>query len=128
MNRYTIYCTEEQTRKALELGAPIEANKDYSNGNLPETLCVYGDIVKKDAYGIGECTILHIPTAEQMLGWLEEQINVREICIQRYGNWWYQIYIDPYFHLEQQGFNTRKEATRAAIDAALEYLSNQKSK
>lgn len=24
MNRYTIYCTPEQTKKALELGAPIE--------------------------------------------------------------------------------------------------------
>lgn len=24
MNRYSILCTEEQTKKALELGAPIE--------------------------------------------------------------------------------------------------------
>lgn len=27
MNRYTIYCTAEQTKKALELGAPIKAYK-----------------------------------------------------------------------------------------------------
>ena len=34
MKKYTIYCTKEQTRKALELGAPINFNK-VGEGFLP---------------------------------------------------------------------------------------------
>ena len=33
------------------------------------------------------------------------------------------FFIDPYFHLEDNGFASRKEATLAAIDNALEYLT-----
>lgn len=29
MDRYTIYCTSEQTNKALELGAPIKVHDTY---------------------------------------------------------------------------------------------------
>lgn len=128
MDKYTIYCTPEQTKKAFELGAPIEANKDYSNGNLPETLCVYGDIIKKDAYGIGECTILHIPTTEQMIGWLEKQRNFIDVIRQENDTWLYIVYPENHSNknITVKGFSSRKEATLAAIDAALEYLTNNK--
>lgn len=103
MNKYTIYCTEEQTKKALELGAPIET-------------CGY---YYKQQFGCNTIsdTDLHIvPTAQQMIGWLEEQ--------------------GFYFRLDTSGcsveidFNCiiekinipRKEATLAAINAALSYL------
>lgn len=49
MEQYTIYCSDEQTKKALELGAPLE----YHCPNERES-------------------VYHRPTAEQMLGWLEE--------------------------------------------------------
>ncbi|MCQ2257866.1 MAG: hypothetical protein MJZ41_07735 [Bacteroidaceae bacterium] len=128
---YTTYCTPEQTKKALEFGAPIEANKDYSNGNLPETLCIYGDIINKDVYGIGECTILHIPTTCQMIGWLEEQgiqISIM-FCYQVSSlRWNYDLDNNNMILFEHNsiGYPTRKEATLAAIDAALEYLTNNK--
>lgn len=102
MNDYTIYCTEEQTKKALELGAPIKiecfstATEDY-----------WHEV---------------IPTTEQMINWLEEQgfyirLNTNGCNVE----------IDFTCILELIGIS-RKEATLAAIDAALEYLSNQKSK
>lgn len=110
MDRFTFFCTEEQTKKALELGAPIEKvchslTKEWEN---------------------------KIPTTEQMIGWLEEH----KVFVQ----------IDPIlgvccgWYISSKGYNkygyafkikvckTRKEATLAAIDAALEYLTNNKQK
>lgn len=52
MEEYTIYCTPEQTKKALELGAPIE--KDW----IPEFLFN------------NEYFSLKNPTAEQMIGFI----------------------------------------------------------
>lgn len=78
MNKYTIFCTEEQTRKALELGAPIEFEVECPV-NL-ETLerSPYPDIkMGKD----GE-PILIIPTAEQMLGWLDKQGVTFEVIME----------------------------------------------
>lgn len=117
MNRYILFCTPEQTKKALELGAPIEQ--------------VFYNVVTKEALKRYNLVFIagkeyKIPTAEQIIGWLEEQLNVREIFIRRCGNWRYEIYIDPHYHLEENGFASRKEATLAAIDAALEYLTNNK--
>lgn len=133
MDNFTIYCTQEQAKKALELGAPIKANKDYSNGNLSETLCVYGDIINKDKWGIGECTILHIPTAEQMRGWLMERLgattftNKHYSCCDREGYGYLIIGRDVILEVDAVDngrylLDSDKEATIAAIDAALDYL------
>lgn len=107
MKRYNIYCTFEQTKKALELGAPI---KYVSIGNIKK---------------------YHEPTAEQMIGWLEDQklkINIAHVdmvedCLS------FHIYEGKDRDLAvKKGYNysSRKEATLAAIDAALEYLSAHK--
>lgn len=106
MNRYTIYCTEEQAKKALELGAPIE---EFCG------LC-------PTAYIDG--IVYDIPTAEQMIEWLEDKGI--------YINIWFD---DTIYYVKVKSvdkgrlglnkfFSTRKEAALAAIDAALEYLSN----
>ena len=63
MDRYTINCTSEQTKKALALGAPI----DHSGVPFEDLESLgYSEYYKTIIYGI-------IPTAEQMIGWLEEQ-------------------------------------------------------
>lgn len=95
MERYEIRCTKEQTIKALELGAPIY--------NMPSNISVNGcgwfDYMGKSYL---------CPTAEQMIGWLEEDgkclINVA------FGD----------------GIFTRKELTLSAINSALEYLKSTK--
>lgn len=70
MNRYTIHCTESQTRKAFGLGAPIEYAKvvDAINGNsirIPEEN--------------GELYL--VPTADQMIGWLESNPQIHHITV-----------------------------------------------
>lgn len=65
MNQYTIYCTEEQTKKALKLGAPLqehpfEASIIKANEKMFSNL-----ICINDRY---YC----IPTAEQMIGFILE--------------------------------------------------------
>lgn len=108
MDKYTIRCTEEQTKKALKLGAPIEITTiDSGNPFCPH----YGAIA---------------PTAEQMIGWLEKQEDITNIVIAKPSKWVFLIYNETYYHSTGEGFNTRQEATLAAIDAALEYLSIKK--
>lgn len=113
MNNYTIYCSSEQTKKAFELGAPIEYAKviDTINGNsirMPEET--------------GEFYL--IPNAEQMIGWLEGQDGIEGITVCNTGMW-----IWGKNHTLIDGcpdYSSRQESSLAAIDAALEYLSNNK--
>lgn len=107
MNRYTLYCTAEQTKTALELGAPIEKKEIQLCDNAKNFFWYDG-------------FYYNYPTAEQMINWLE-----------KYG-----------FHFEMARFytalehdkigtmgfyeGTRNNTTLIAIDAALNYLSNNK--
>lgn len=114
MNNYTIYCTEEQTRKALGLGAPIERVIFTTNDAYKYTLVNKG--------------IFITPTAEQMQGWLEEQ-GIREVSLHHLKDVWHIcIYLDNGDIIPTEFFYaSRKEATLEAIDAALEYLNNNKN-
>lgn len=103
MEHYSIYCTAEQTKKALILHAPIKHWGNTSN--------------------------LITPTAEQMIGWLEEQRIFIHIDYDFSDN-------DKPYKCEMCLFNgmtnhrgwfiSRKEATLDAIDAALDYLIKNK--
>ena len=112
MNKYTIYCTEEQTRKALELGAPIEKHYKGTDGLTR----YYEDV---------------IPTAEEMIGWIEEQgILVDTSAAFLHTNTPSYLYRIGFrfndYVSDVVDYPSRKEATLAAIDAALEYLSRNK--
>lgn len=104
MNKYTIYCTEEQTKKALELGAPLE----YHCPNEREI-------------------VYHRPTAEQLIGWLEEQVDNIDIIRYNDRTWLYLFFPKNSSQYESEDkYQSRKEATLAAIDVALDYLSKNK--
>ena len=113
MEQYTIYCTEKQTNKALELGAPIEVDFQFNSKTV---------IINKKAY--------IVPTAEQMIGWLEGQrlviIDTIMVTDPIDGLSWYGYKLrfpwikEKYSEIK---YNSRREATLAAIDAVLEYLS-----
>lgn len=112
---YTIYCTESQIKRAIELGAQMEYAKviDTINGNsirIPEET--------------GE--FYQIPTAEQMLGWLETQGLFIPIDKSDGGHIFYKIRKGNTYICEWNSFSSRPEATLAAIDAALDYLTNNK--
>lgn len=120
INEYTIRCTVEQAKKALELGASIEFEQtiihDWSTGKpVP-----YPDIaIDKD----GE-PILIKPTSEQMIGWLETKGFRFEVeyCTM----YCMMVHINDTYICNPICAYSRPEATLAAIDAALDYLSNNK--
>lgn len=116
MSDYTIYCTEQQTRKALELCAPINFNK--VGEGLPSHYFISRE--KKGYY--------EIPTAEQMIGWLEEHIDNIEVLKNNNGKWVYLFYPTQSSRVyeSKDKFLSRKEATIAAIDLVLEYLTKAK--
>lgn len=101
MNRYEIRCTEEQTRKALEHGAPIEISADYST------------LINGVPY--------EIPTAEQMIGFLRSK-GIKFHFDDDTNYWHVSIDSEPL----SIGYGTDKNKELAAIDAALDYLSQRK--
>lgn len=126
MNRFEIRCTQEQTKKAIELGAPIftfsESFADDYRTSIYDKYCSIPPIKEE---GYEDEVYADIPTAEQMIGWLESKKIFVHIapCVDISCSW----------HIEAIGYTsnimvckTRKEATLAAIDAALEYLTNNK--
>lgn len=122
MNSYTIYCTEEQVKKALELGASI-GKKTIEYSVCPQPGSGYEEDFSE------ETDALIIPTAEQMVGWLEGHEEIDEIAPIKTGkNWDYVIYMTsslPDIENLDGTFSTRKEATLAAIDTALNYLEKE---
>lgn len=114
MNRYTIYCTEAQTKKALELGAPL-----FRYTSIPN----FAEVIE-----ISISEYYEIPTAEELIGWLEDNnIETIIVCKKDGGDYGYTVYHTSHRSpLQHFWFSSRKEATLAAIDAALEYLSNKK--
>lgn len=118
MSGYTIYCTTEQTCKALQLDAPITIFSD--TGYIPDDTAEKWHLCK-----LGNETYC-IPTAEQILGWLEEQgVHISII----YDDCTYRPEVrdvDDGFINNDEYFNSRQEATLVAIDVALKYLSNEK--
>lgn len=135
MNKYTIYCTEEQTKRALKLGAPIELWKDSDD-------IVHPNYIKLNIQDhMGLCsrgyTYAVIPTAEQLIGWLEEQDMIIETSFKgtdepdKKGNKMYIYHLFDFKKWEELNplsdlYQSRKEATLAAIDAALKYLESLK--
>lgn len=108
MDKYITYCTPEQVKKALELGAPIKIE-------------CFSTATEDHWHEV-------IPTAEQMIGWLEEN-NIENIivCKKDGGDYGYTVYHTSHRKpLQRFWFSNRKEATLAAIDAALGYLTKNK--
>lgn len=135
MNRYKIPCTEEQTKKALELGAPILL--------LPEEFYTEEEHFRMEIEGNNAYVIL--PTAEEMIGWLEDQGMFIDVsCDNSEYVWsvWTTIgssnisfgdefdsesFVPRSFVEDNDGviISSRKEAILSAIGAALEYLTNK---
>lgn len=116
MDKYTIYSTIGQTKKAIELGAPIEMKEP----------------IKRNGYLYLDKIEYIPPTVEQMINWLTEQEIL--LCINPIDGsnfyWTRGVKVDEKYRWESHfeinkcktSFNTRQEATLDAIDNALEYL------
>lgn len=114
MNRYTIYCTNDQAMTAFELGAPLYLQTVDDSADSIE-------VFENGIYNYYE-----IPTAEQMIGFLEDKFSLHFLTGMDVED---KFFINVYYnggHIGVKGCDTRKKATLAAIDAALEYLSHRK--
>lgn len=115
---YTIFCTEAQTKKAIKLGAPIN-------------IFIHTSSESKENYKpIGECIDAVIPTAEQMIGWLRKE---KGLFVEPYLNGECCYSFSPIVSTKEDGEIIHLEAeddpdkaTLVAIDAALDYLTNNK--
>lgn len=126
MDKYTIYCTKEQTKLAYKLGAKIKS------AMMPLDIAIS---INKARIPLNntDALILTPPTAEQMIGWLEEQkviINIILTGVLDKG-YNYELYYRNANHKihnknEFGQYMNREFATLAAIDAALEYLIDNK--
>lgn len=127
MHDYSIYCTESQTKKALELGAPIK------RALLPSTW--FEEVNPKRCHidvpeNPNGCT-LAIPTADQMIGWLRTKGCTPYVYpARRDGRFVLSarllIKLDAGDSDSFHGFGEDYSIILAAIDAALEYLTNNK--
>lgn len=112
---YTIYCTPEQTRKSLYLGAPIHTTNEHLYRHPHE----YKYWAEVDIQG--NLYAAKIPTAEQMCGWLKTQgfkfifSDIEDFD----GKYWVIIYNDK----EISHGTDIENKELAAIDAALDYTS-----
>lgn len=132
MNQYTIYCTSEQTKLALALGASIKTtNVHWYNHPFDYKYWAKVDIQ-------GNFYSAKIPTAEQMLGWLRQEHNIHvEINCEGSENYVVQLQFinsckdinieNPNYKgiIGYKGYPSVPEALLAAIDAALEYLTTK---
>lgn len=115
INNYTIPCTPEQTRKARELGAPL--NSCYHNDDFQNTI------------KIGSLHYVEIPTAEQMMGWLRTKgfgFGITEYIDHVF--WRVANDQDKKWYRSDDTLKDPKDAVLAAIDATLEYLIEKKNK
>lgn len=119
MEEFTIYCTPEQTRKALELGAPL--NSCYHNGDFQNTI------------KIGSLHYVEVPTAEQMINWLRIKHKVFCNVIDEYShgieNFIYYIEVNKghndIFRSRHEYELSHDKAVMCVINLALKYLSDK---
>lgn len=122
MNRFTIFCTPKQAKKALELGAPIKTVKTVRTKNT---------VLSEDIIEYDEDTFTYAipPTAEEMEGWLLENgitlcitvltKNIIDYALRKVNE---RGTIDVTCR-SSRDYSTLKEATLAAISTALDYLT-----
>lgn len=116
LSDYAICCTPEQTKKALELGAPIETYKPI--------------IINSKAGGSFTTPTIETVTAEQMIGFFRDKnihIVIHKDVVDKWSVYGHEIAPIEFTVFDRLiGFSSYKEAILAAIDAALEYLANKK--
>lgn len=121
MEKYIIYCTEEQTMKALELGAPL-INVPLKCKTLSDEGCKAMNVIRTSDEGYDRYYLY--PTAEQMISWLDEQGQSIEVSRLYRNNPNWSAFVDD-TQIVGNYYSTRKEAILAAIDVALDRLFNQ---
>lgn len=116
MKQYTIYCTEEQARRAYKLGAPLQKVNVETNNETPVVNFTLN----------GYMYSFEIPTTQQMIGWLKTKniyVALNHIS-DGYSSWLKTI--DTNEVINNLGYcSDEKIAILNGIDAALDYLEKK---
>lgn len=130
IDEYTIYCTEEQTKKAFMLGAPLitmRYDEVFESGPVIH-FDRHKELKHLSKNGGSQCA--YIPTAEQLIGWIDDQGIALDIHtyfkVDNGKIHHYQFTVTDSTRVFNGEYSSRKEATLAAIDAALDYLIKNK--
>lgn len=129
MRDYREYCTEEQTLRALKLGAVLEPGVAYLSDIRP---FVYREPDKKScAWNNSSCWFC--PTTQEMIRWIEDTTSIRVNIVSLNGDEFGIAVID---YTEEEPFDltlndnteysSRTEAERAVIDVVLKHLEDNK--
>lgn len=84
MNKYRITCTPEQVRKAYSLGAPLMTFGYGDLGDTKDAILRLNGQVEVGNTENGGILVAQTPTAEQMVGWLEDKMGVKDFCVCNY--------------------------------------------
>lgn len=126
MEKYSIYCTDEETRKAIELGAPIYVFDKWNSEAIERTHFKIEHRAKLDNGLYAEN-----PTAEQLIGWLEEQkifVHIKTCFDISCSSYFSTKGYNRYGYVSKiESFRSREEATLTVIDKALDYLIKNKN-
>lgn len=119
MNEFTIYCTQEQTRKALELGAPIELESEYYNPTENDFKLENPIACSSftNGYHYAKC-----PTAEQMIGWLATKGVFVGVAWDYFTKKWESYVCAERKKIDCDSDDIREDATHCALNEALNYL------
>lgn len=135
MEDFTIYCTEEQTKKALELGAPLKvidcSLRQFSQAVINHWRHTgrYTFIDNFQQPGEYWCKMIFNPTAGWMMGWLRTKgfaFGISEYNDHFNDHVFWRVALGRHWYKSSEQCKEVKEAIHAAIDAALEYLSTNK--
>lgn len=131
MEDFTIYCTEEQTKKAMELGAPLKVincslrRTSQAVRNLCRTPGRYTFIDNFQQPGEYWCKMIHNPTAGWMMGWLRTKgfaFGISEYNDGFNDHVFWRVALGRGWYKSSEQCKEVKEAIHAAINAALDFL------
>lgn len=118
---YKLYCDVTQAKKALGLGAEL-TQLPYQNDD--------SDIVHTF---MDNGVLYRLPTYEQMIEWIESRMEILfiDVFIKKsdfaLGKWRYIVYDGWGDSISSDEYYFKREfATREAINAALDYLENNR--
>jgi len=137
MRQYNNYCTNEQTKRAKRLGAPIESYEiecfqykvDGELGTLDEWIkhLNLNDVCFDADYENNKFIKYNNPIAPQIIGWLRDKGLI--LYVDYYGMYESHVYDKGCIMISSKRyFDSFEEAELAAIDAALDYLEKGETK
>lgn len=135
IHTYKISCTSEQIKKAYSLGAPLMTFGYEDLGDIKDKVLKLNGQVELESTESGGILVAQVPTAEQMIGWLESEMGaeldvyrVFDLVLERtIKEFEWSFWVGGFYDCSNTVFKSRTDATLDAIDHVLDYLISKKN-